>query len=177
MNILITGGAGYIGSAAADILLQNGHRVTVYDSLVTGHRAAVPEAASFIEADLADRSALESTLGSEPFDAVMHFAAFIEAGESMQNPGKFFHNNVVLSLGLMEACHTAGVPRFVLSSSAAVADRNPAVTASVTLQTHVQRIAHTGAALNKPQLALVRSVRSSPRSLVAQLQHHVVHES
>jgi UDP-glucose 4-epimerase len=80
----------------------------------------VPEAASFIEADLADRSALESALGSEPFDAVMHFAAFIEAGESMQNPGKYFLNNVVLSLGLMEACHQAGVGRFVLSSSAAV---------------------------------------------------------
>ena len=120
MNIFITGGAGYIGSAAADILLQNGHRVTVYDSLTTGHRAAVPEAASFIEADIADRTALESALGSEPFDAVMHFAAFIEAGESMQNPGKYFHNNVALSLGLMEACHQAGVPRFVLSSSAAV---------------------------------------------------------
>lgn len=120
MNIFITGGAGYIGSAAADILLQNGHRVIVYDSLVTGHRAAVPEAASFIEADLSDRSALESALRSEPFDAVMHFAAFIEAGESMQNPGKYFYNNVALSLGLMEACHQAGVPRFVLSSSAAV---------------------------------------------------------
>ena len=120
MNIFITGGAGYIGSAAADILLQNGHRVTVYDSLITGHRAAVPEAASFIEADLSDRSALESALRSEPFDAVMHFAAFIEAGESMQNPGKYFYNNVALSLGLMEACHQVGVSRFVLSSSAAV---------------------------------------------------------
>jgi UDP-glucose 4-epimerase len=120
MNIFLTGGAGYIGSAAAEILLQNGHRVTVYDSLVTGYRAAVPKAANFIEADLADQTALESTLGSEPFDAVMHFAAFIEAGESMQNPGKYFHNNVVLSLGLMEACHQAGVSRFVLSSSAAV---------------------------------------------------------
>jgi UDP-glucose 4-epimerase len=120
MNIFLTGGAGYIGSAAAEILLQNGHNVTVYDSLVTGYRAAVPKAASFIEADLGDRAALESALGSEPFDAVMHFAAFIEAGESMQNPGKYFHNNVVLSLGLMEACRQAGVSRFVLSSSAAV---------------------------------------------------------
>ena len=120
MNIFITGGAGYIGSAAADILLQNGYRVTVYDSLVTGYRAAVPEEANFIEADLANQTALESALGSEPFDAVMHFAAFIEAGESMQNPGKYFHNNIVLSLGLMETCHQAGVPRFVLSSSAAV---------------------------------------------------------
>jgi UDP-glucose 4-epimerase len=120
MNIFVTGGAGYIGSAAAEILLENGHQVTVYDSLVTGYRAAVPAAAAFIEADLADRSALESALGSASFDAVMHFAAFIEAGESMQNPGKYFQNNVVLSLGLIEACVQAGVPRFVLSSSAAV---------------------------------------------------------
>jgi len=120
MNIFLTGGAGYIGSAATEILLQHGHNVTVYDSLVTGYRAAVPKAASFIEADLADQTALASALGSDTFDAVMHFAAFIEAGESMQNPGKYFHNNVVLSLGLIEACHRAGVPRFVLSSSAAV---------------------------------------------------------
>jgi len=120
MNIFLTGGAGYIGSAAAEILLQNGHQVTVYDSLVTGHRAAVPEAARFIHADLADHTALESALRSEPFDAVMHFAASIEAGESMQNPGKYFHNNLILSLGLMEISHQAGVPRFVFSSSAAV---------------------------------------------------------
>ena len=120
MNIFLTGGAGYIGSAAAKILLQNGHQVTIYASLVTGHRAAVPETARFIHADLADHTALESALRSEPFDAVMHFAAFIEAGESMQNPGKYFHNNLILSLALMEISHQVGVPRFVFSSSAAV---------------------------------------------------------
>ena len=120
MNIFLTGGAGYIGSAAAKILLQNGHQVTIYDSLVTGHRAAVPETARFIHADLADHTPLESALRSEPFDAVMHFAAFIEAGESMQNPGKYFHNNLILSLGLMDISHQVGVPRFVFSSSAAV---------------------------------------------------------
>jgi len=120
MNIFLSGGAGYIGSAAAKILLQNGHQITIYDSLVTGHRAAVPETARFIHADLADHTALEAALRSEPFDAVMHFAAFIEAGESMQNPGKYFHNNLILSLGLMEISHQVGVPRFVFSSSAAV---------------------------------------------------------
>ena len=120
MNIFLTGGAGYLGSAAAKILLQNGHQVTIYDSLVTGHRAAVPETARFIHADLADHTALESALRSEPFNAVMHFAAFIEAGESMQNPGKYFHNNLILSLGLMEISHQVGVSRFVFSSSAAV---------------------------------------------------------
>jgi UDP-glucose 4-epimerase len=120
MNIFLTGGAGYIGSAAAKILLQNRHRVTIFDSLITGHRAAVPETTRFIHSDLADHTALESALRSEPFDAVMHFAAFIEAGESMQNPGKYFHNNLILSLGLMEISRQVGVPRFVFSSSAAV---------------------------------------------------------
>ena len=80
----------------------------------------MPETARFIHADLADHTALESALRSEPFDAVMHFAAFIEAGESMQNPGKYFHNNLILSLGLMEISHQVGVPHFVFSSSAAV---------------------------------------------------------
>lgn len=120
MNIFLTGGAGYIGSTAAHILLENGHRVTVYDSLVTGYQAAVPPEAQFICADLADREALETTLRAESYDAVMHFAAFIEAGESMQNPGKYFHNNLALSLNLIETCARVGVPRFVLSSTAAV---------------------------------------------------------
>ncbi|MEW6567280.1 MAG: UDP-glucose 4-epimerase GalE [Chloroflexota bacterium] len=120
MNIFLTGGAGYIGSIAAEVLLQAGHRVTVFDSLVTGHRAAVPQGAHFIQADLADGAALAAALASDRFDAVMHFAAFIEAGESMADPGKYFRNNVALSLGLIEACARAGVRRFVLSSSAAV---------------------------------------------------------
>jgi UDP-glucose 4-epimerase len=120
VNIFLTGGAGYLGSAAADMLLRAGHQVTVFDSLVKGHRAAVPESARFIQADLAERGVLEAALAAERYDAVMHFAAFIEAGESMRDPGKYFHNNVVLSAGLIEASLRAGVRRFVLSSSAAV---------------------------------------------------------
>jgi UDP-glucose 4-epimerase len=120
MNILLTGGAGYIGSAAAQMLLEAGHSVTVYDSLVTGHRAAVPDGANFIRADLADQATLGSTLQAGRFQAVMHFAAFIEAGESMQDPGKYFRNNLANSLGLLESCARAGVERFVLSSTAAV---------------------------------------------------------
>jgi UDP-glucose 4-epimerase len=81
-NIFLVGGAGYIGSAAAQTLLEAGHKVTVYDSLSTGHREAVPEEARFIHADLADTDCLKKTLHSERYDAVMHFAAFIEAGES-----------------------------------------------------------------------------------------------
>jgi UDP-glucose 4-epimerase len=120
MNILVTGGAGYIGSAAADALLNAGHAVTVYDSLVTGYRAAIPPGARFVQADLGDLERLSKTLGSETYDAVMHFAAFIEAGESMKDPGKFFHNNLSLSLGLIETAARAGVGRFVLSSTSAV---------------------------------------------------------
>ena len=120
MNIFLTGGAGYIGSAAAAALLKAGHSVTIYDSLVTGYRLAVPEGARFLHADLADGETLTRTLASEKYEAVMHFAAFIEAGESMKDPGKFFENNLVNSLGLIEAATRAGVKRFVLSSTAAV---------------------------------------------------------
>ena len=120
MNILVTGGAGYIGSATAEALVKAGHAVTVYDSLVTGHRAAVPEGAAFVEADLADNQALSKTLTDQQFDAVMHFAAFIEAGESMKDPGRFYHNNFTNSLMLMESAVRTGVKRFVLSSTAAV---------------------------------------------------------
>ena len=120
MNILVAGGAGYIGSVTAEALLKAGHSVTVYDSLVTGHRAAIPEGAVFIQADLSDSHALVETLTEEKFDAVMHFAAFIEAGESMKDPGRFYQNNFVNSLTLMETAVRADVKRFVLSSTAAV---------------------------------------------------------
>jgi UDP-glucose 4-epimerase len=120
MDVFVSGGAGYIGSAAAEMLLQAGHRVTVYDSLVKGHRSAVPTEADFVQADLADLGQLRAALAARPFDAVLHFAAFIEAGESMRAPGKYFQNNLAHSLGLIEACVQAGVPRFVFSSSAAV---------------------------------------------------------
>jgi len=122
MKIFLTGGAGYIGSATAAALLASGHQVTVFDSLVTGHRAAVPEGANFIEADLGDHELVFEALKSEPYDAVMHFAAFIEAGESMREPGKYFENNSHHSLWLLEACVQAEVKRVVYSSSAAVYD-------------------------------------------------------
>jgi UDP-glucose 4-epimerase len=125
MNVFVTGGAGYIGSATADALLKAGHSVTVYDSLVTGHRAAVPEKAQFIQADLEDTDALRLALGTQEFTAVMHFAAFIEAGESMKAPGKFLKNNLSNTLKLIETAREAGVKRFVLSSTAAVYASNP----------------------------------------------------
>jgi UDP-glucose 4-epimerase len=120
MNIFVTGGAGYIGSATAAALLKAGHSVTVYDSLITGHRQAVPKGARFIHASLEDSHALAVALTGEKFDAVMHFAAFIEAGESMKKPGRFYQNNLINSLHLIQAAVEVGVKRFVLSSTAAV---------------------------------------------------------
>ena len=126
MNIFLTGGAGYIGSATAEALLNAGDSVTVYDSLVTGYQAAIPKEAHFIRGELGDPIALNAALASEKYDAVMHFAAFIMAGESMKDPGKFFLNNLSNSLQLIEAATRAGVDRFVLSSTAAVYASNDA---------------------------------------------------
>jgi UDP-glucose 4-epimerase len=120
MNILVTGGAGYIGSATAEALLNAGHSVTVFDSLSSGHRAAVPAGATFIHANLSDAEKVKTVLSGGKFDAIMHFAAFIEAGESMKEPGRFFENNYVNSLRLMEEAVQNGVKRFVFSSTAAV---------------------------------------------------------
>ncbi len=120
MNIFVAGGAGYIGSAVAEALIWDGHSVTVYDSLVTGHRVAVPKRVRFINAPLEDRRALSKALTTQSFDAVMHFAAFIEAGESMKEPGRFYFNNLSNSLTLIETAVAAGVKHFVLSSTAAV---------------------------------------------------------
>jgi UDP-glucose 4-epimerase len=120
MNIFVTGGAGYIGSVAAQALLDAGHSVTVYDSLVTGYRAAIPQKAQFFQKDLGDLASLTAALSSRKFDAVMHFAGFIEAGESMKDPGKFLKNNLANSVQLIETAVAAGVNRFVFSSSAAI---------------------------------------------------------
>ncbi len=120
MKIFLTGGAGYIGSMAVRKLLEDGHQVTIYDSLVTGYRAAIPETATFIQGDLANGKDLAAALATDQFEAVMHFAAFIEAGESMIDPPKFYHNNLGNSVTLIDAAVKAGVKRFVLSSTAAV---------------------------------------------------------
>ena len=120
MKIFLTGGAGYIGSIAVRKLIETGHQVTVYDSLVTGYREAIPADAEFIQGDLADNDSLKSALGDGKHDAVMHFAAFIEAGESMIDPPKFYQNNLGNSVNLIDAAVKAGINRFVLSSTAAV---------------------------------------------------------
>jgi UDP-glucose 4-epimerase len=120
MNIFVTGGAGYIGSATAEALLIAGHNVTIYDSLVTGQRNTIPTGAKFIHADISDADALGIALAEQQYDAIMHFAAFIDAGESMQTPTKYFRNNLVNSLQLIEMAAKANIKHFVLSSTAAI---------------------------------------------------------
>src|SRR5947209_10754123 len=120
VKILVTGGAGYIGSVVAQELVRAGHQVAVYDNLSHGYRAAVSPRAEFVEGDVADREKLNHLLGRYSFDAVMHFAAFIEAGESMQAPEKYFRNNSANTLALLESMLAHKVKRLVFSSTAAL---------------------------------------------------------
>jgi UDP-glucose 4-epimerase len=120
MRILVTGGAGYIGSVVADHLLRAGHAVTVLDNLSRGHRESVPARAEFVLGDTGDQLILASIFEQGRFDAVMHFAASIEAGESVLYPERFFENNCSRTLTLLQAVLQFQVPRLVLSSTAAV---------------------------------------------------------
>lgn len=120
MKILVTGGAGYIGSITVAELVREGHAVTVFDNLSNGHRKAVVQGANLIVGELADSNRLAETFSKGEFDAVMHFAAFIEAGESMKAPERFFRNNTANTLTLLETMLRAGVHRLVFSSTAAL---------------------------------------------------------
>lgn len=120
MRVLVTGGAGYIGSVVAWHLLDAGHEVTILDNLSHGHRAAVPKRAELVVGELCEQQQVSELFQSHRFDAVMHFAAFIEAGESMKFPENFFRNNTANTLTLLEAMLRARVNRFVFSSTAAL---------------------------------------------------------
>lgn len=120
MRVLVTGGAGYIGSVVAEELLKAGHQVVVYDNLSQGHRQAVPPGAELIEADLADAAAVRAALRRHRIQAVVHLAANLLVSESAANPAKYFRNNVANSLNLIEAMVELGVARLVFSSTAAV---------------------------------------------------------
>jgi UDP-glucose 4-epimerase len=119
VRILVTGGAGYIGGTVAHVLMEHGHDVIVFDNLCHAQRSMVPTGAQFVEGDIADRPLLEKLLASG-IDGVMHFAALIEAGESMKRPEIYFRNNSASTLSLLEAMLATGVNRFVFSSTAAV---------------------------------------------------------
>lgn len=118
MNVLVVGGAGYIGSHMARLLDRAGHEAWVYDNLSTGHRGAVA-AGRLITGDLNDRPALQTVLREKRIDAVMHFAAFALVGESVIDPAKYYQNNVVGACTLLEAMRTTNVTRIVFSSTAA----------------------------------------------------------
>lgn len=117
MKLLVTGGAGYVGSVCATVLLEQGHEVVVVDDLSTGNADAVPAAAQFIEADMVEVA--PKLLGDGSFDGVLHFAAKSLVGESVAEPEKYWHGNVVKTLDLLEAMRAAGTPRLVFSSTAA----------------------------------------------------------
>ena len=119
MNILVTGGAGYIGSAVAADLVQAKHNVTVLDNLIAGHREAVPPGAELVVADLREREQVLEVFAQRKLDAVMHFAAFANVGESMQQPEIYFRNNLVGSVNLLEAMAVNGVKKIVFSSTCA----------------------------------------------------------
>lgn len=118
MNVLVVGGAGYIGSHAVRLLCDAGHSVWVYDNLSRGHRQAVPEDL-LIQGELTDRQKLVDVLRSKNIDAVMHFAAFALVNESVNDPALYYQNNVIAALSLLEAMREAGVTRIVFSSTTA----------------------------------------------------------
>jgi len=120
MKILVTGGAGYIGSVCVEELLNTHYAVVVIDNLSEGHRQAVDPRAEFVEGDLADRPFLFRSLEQHRPEAVMHFAANAVVSESMVNPSKYFRNNVANGINLLEACVQAGVQKFVFSSTCAI---------------------------------------------------------
>jgi UDP-glucose 4-epimerase len=120
MNILVTGGAGYIGGTVATLLLQAGHRVTVLDNFCHSKPVEVPAGVELVEADIADRPRVEALLRELKPDGVLHFAALIEAGDSMRVPEVYFRNNTASTLALLEAMHATGVRNLVFSSTAAV---------------------------------------------------------
>jgi UDP-glucose 4-epimerase len=120
MRVLVTGGAGYVGSISAERLLAEGHSVTVLDSLVTGHRAAVPAGAKLVTGSVVEQDLVERTLREDGIDAVLHCAGRLLVGESVEQPALYYRENVLGGISLLDAMRAAGVNRLVFSSSAAV---------------------------------------------------------
>jgi UDP-glucose 4-epimerase len=119
MSVLVVGGAGYIGSHTVDRLIEKGYSVIVIDNLVTGHRASVNPQATFYKGDIRNKEFLTHVFNKEPISTVIHFAAFSLVGESMENPLKYFNNNIGGMITLLEVMHQFDVERIVFSSSAA----------------------------------------------------------
>ncbi|HJP94080.1 MAG TPA: UDP-glucose 4-epimerase GalE [Pyrinomonadaceae bacterium] len=120
MRVLVTGGAGYIGSVVTEQLVNDGNLVVVYDSLYKGHREAIVSGAEFVQGDLLDGERLRQTLNENRIEAVIHMAADSLVGESVQKPAKYYKNNLIAGLALLDAMRESGVNRIVFSSTAAV---------------------------------------------------------
>jgi UDP-glucose 4-epimerase len=120
MRVIVTGGAGYIGATTVQSLLESGHDVVVYDNLAKGHANAVPDSARLVQGEVADRERLDRLFREHRPEAVLHFAAWIEAGESMKVPERYFRNNSASTLTLLEVMLAAGVNKFIFSSTAAL---------------------------------------------------------
>ena len=123
MKVLVTGGAGYIGSITTENLIAQGHEVVVFDNLYQGHRAAVHPKAVFVRGDLAVKAEISAAIAEHKPEAVMHFAAYSLVGESMQKPFKYLQENTNNGLNLMEAMSDHGVKKFILSSTANLFDQ------------------------------------------------------
>jgi UDP-glucose-4-epimerase GalE len=135
LTVLVTGGAGYIGSHAAKALARAGHRVVVFDNLVAGHREAV-KYGELVVADIADTAAVRAALGEFAVDAVMHFAAYLDVGESVRAPVKYYRNNVSGAISVLDAMAAEGVQTFVFSSTCATYGEH---TEMPIVETHAQR--------------------------------------
>jgi UDP-glucose 4-epimerase len=120
MRVLVTGGAGYVGSVSAELLVERGHEVTVVDSIATGHLAAVPAGARLVRASVGDRGLMEQALRDESIEAVLHCASRALVGESIADPALYYRDNVAGGVNLLDAMRAVGVRRLVFSSSAAV---------------------------------------------------------
>jgi UDP-glucose 4-epimerase len=132
MKVLVTGGAGYIGSVAVESLRAAGHTVAVFDNLYMGHREAVDPEVTFFEADLADRKAIDEALASFAPDSIMHFAAYSLVGESVEKPFKYLGDNVMNGINLIDSAIEHGVERFILSSTANLFDEPETIPISET---------------------------------------------
>jgi UDP-glucose 4-epimerase len=120
MRTFVVGGAGYIGSVCAELLLDEGHEVTLFDNLTEGHQRAVDSRANFIQGELADRAEIQAALSNARPDAVMHFAANALVGESMRDPSKYFRNNICNGLNLLDAMVATGIQRVVFYTTCAI---------------------------------------------------------
>ncbi len=120
MNILVTGGAGYIGSHMVRMLVSGGHKVVVLDTMEFGHTLALPSGATLVKSDVANRVMLDSIFSQNHIEAVIHFAGYISVEESMRDPKKYFHNNLIAPIALLESMEAHGIDKIIFSSTAAV---------------------------------------------------------